>query len=95
MEQFFNALVDNFVPIFASTVGVLVIVLGRGLIKKYCDKLDIETKTRLDDMVTNITQQGVAFAEQWAKNRNKQLPESIKTQGDEKMHKAMEYVILH
>lgn len=87
-----DVLIENFIPIIASIFGTVIVVLLRGLTKKYGGKLDIETKQRLDDLVASLTHQGVAYAEQWAKNRSKQLPEGQSVGGNEKLHKAMSFI---
>lgn len=92
MEQVLNVVIEHLGPILASLIGALLLFVVRGFTKKYGDKLDIETKMKLDDLLSNLTQQGVALAEQWAKNRNKQLPEGTTVPGNEKLHKAMEFV---
>lgn len=87
--EYLNIFIENFVPIIASILGTVLLVLVKGLIGKYAKKLDVETQGRLENLLSDLTQQGVAYAEQWAKNRNKQ---GAKVPSNEKLHKAMEYI---
>jgi hypothetical protein len=84
-----NVALEHLGPIIAGILGTVLLALARGLMKKYGAKVDIETKSRLDTMVTNLTQQGVTFAEQWAKNRKKT---GALIEGEQKLHKAMEFI---
>lgn len=85
-----DAVISNLGPILIGIVSVVFLALSTGLIKKYCAKLDIESKAKVEEMLFNITQQAVGYAEQWAKNKAKTTNE--KAQSPEKLHKAMEFI---
>lgn len=89
MEELLSAVLEHLGPIIIGVLGTLVAYYARLLVKKHGDKLDVETKAKLDEMITSLTSQGVAFAEQWAKNKAK---DGGRVPGNEKLHKAMEYV---
>ncbi len=92
MEGLLTGFLEHMAPIIFSILGTVAIVLTRQVLKKYGTKLDFEVKQRADDLVASLTHQGVAFAEQWAKNKAKSLPEGIKVDSTDKLHIAMEYM---
>lgn len=87
--EFLTIFAEHFVPILATVLGTVLTVLLSGLVKKFGSKLDVETKERLDSLIGGITHQGVAYAEQWAKNLKKSGTEVASNQ---KLYKAMEYI---
>ena len=92
MEQTLNTLIEHFVPILASVISGVLLFLIQGLSKKYGKKLDVETRQRAEDLLSSFVQQGVTLAEQWAHNRNKQLPDGERTPGQAKLEVALEYI---
>ncbi len=92
MEALLTGFLENLLPIILSILGTAIVVLGRGLVKKYGTKLDIETRQRTDDLIASLTHQGVAIAEQWAKRKAKTLGVGDKVEETEKLHMAMEYI---
>jgi len=76
-----------------NIVVLFILYYSKKLITKYGEKLDTETASRLQDLVTNSIAQGCAFAEQWAKNIEKGLEADQKVASSEKLLKAIEYAL--
>lgn len=90
MEAFLSALLEHFAPIVLSLVSIAVLVFIKGMSKKYGNKIDVEIRDLLDKLFTQITQQGIAYAEQWAKNYAKNHGQS--PSGSEKFDAAFKYI---
>ncbi len=89
MEVLLAGLLEHLVPILITIVSGVLLTLVRGVVKKYGVRLDMETQARAEAVLTDLVQQGVTFAEQYAKN---EVKKGIMTGGQTKMMKALEYV---
>jgi hypothetical protein len=89
MEALLASLLEHIVPIIIAIISGILLALIRGAIKKYGAKLDVETQARTEALLSDLVQQGVTFAEQWAKNEAKK--QNV-VGGSAKLSKAMEYI---
>jgi hypothetical protein len=89
MEVLLAGLLEHIVPILITVISGVLLTLIRGAIKKYGAKLDIETQARAEALLSDLVQQGVTYAEQWAKNESKR---QNAVGGSAKLSKAMEYI---
>lgn len=90
LEQF-NAIFYEALPAILSVV-LPVAALGIGLlVRKYTSKLDTDTQVQLDGIVSELVEQGVLYAEQWAKNKRR--AEKEKPDGQEKLREATAFVV--
>lgn len=92
MEQYLVLALENLSPIIIGVVSTALLVLVRGLIKKHKDKLGLELTVIGEDLLNSTVQQGVALAEQWAKNKAKTLEEGNKPDGNDKLHQAVKFI---
>jgi hypothetical protein len=78
-------------PSLIAIVAFAILALARSFLKKYGARLDVETKLASQDFINNIVVQGVALAEQWAKNMETEYKE--KPVSNDKLLKAAQYII--
>lgn len=89
MELFLAGLLEHIVPILITLISGILLKLIHGAVKKYGAKLDVETQARAEALLSDLVQQGVTYAEQYAKNEARR---QNAVGGSAKLNKAMEYV---
>ena len=94
MEQYLDLFYKYFLPILITAGAGILLYLIRGLVKKYGTKLGVETQNKLSELIGTSVAQGVAFAEQWAKARQKELGDNLKVSSQDKLAKAIEFVLV-
>ena len=77
-------------PATLSLLVVIVPVLLVYLGKKLGDSIDANTKAKLNEFVNTVVLEGVYYADQLAKQRQK---EGLKPTGNEKLDTAVRYVV--
>jgi len=85
-----SAIFWNLVPIIATIATPIILLLARHYVAKVTSKLDVENQHIYLDTVTEIVQQGITFAEQVSKKKQKELEY---VDGNDKLFTATKYVI--
>jgi len=67
MESFFVSMLEHLGPIALVLIGSTLVYLVRQFMKKYGIKLDVEIKNLTEVLLIQFVQEGIAYAEQWAK----------------------------
>lgn len=93
MEQYLQLFYQYILPALITTVGGILLYVIKGLLNKYGAKLGLETQGKLAELLQSSVAQGVAYAEQWAKNRQKELGDVTKVASQDKLAKAIEFVL--
>lgn len=89
MELFLAGLLEHIVPILITLISGILLKIIHGAVKKYGGRLDVETQARAEALLSDLVQQGVTYAEQYAKNEARR---QNAVGGSAKMNKALEYV---
>lgn len=89
MEVLLAGALEHIVPILITVISGILLKLIHSAVKKHGAKLDVETQARAEALLSDLVQQGVTYAEQYAKNEAKR---QNAVGGSAKLNKAMEYV---
>ena len=77
-------------PVLISLAVPTAMVLATWLAKKLSSKLDVEFQSAMNDFIMGLVTQGVAHAEQLAKQKEK---ENEEVHGEDKLYLAINYVL--
>ena len=90
MESFnlvLSSLLPLLIAILVPSIGVLVVYFGR----KLSNNLDQKNSILLNSLLTDIATQAIVYAEQMARNYEKQSQEAVG--GEDKLAAAMDYAM--
>ena len=91
METFLVSFLEHFGPIVLAFVSVIFIFTIKKVAEKYGYKVDVEVKNLTEALLMQIVQNGISYAEQWAKNYVAKT--DVKSAGAEKLDIAFRFIV--
>lgn len=93
IDDIIQLFLNNTASCVLTILAVLAVYYTRVLVKKFGNKLDAETQSKIQDIISSSVAQSCSYAEQWAKNIQKELGNNQKVSGYDKLLKALEYAV--
>ena len=90
-HPYLSLILQNLFPVIASLLCIVLFPLIRLVLQKIDAKYDLHLSAMANDQTDALLQKGIAFAEEWARNKVK-IDASKIPSGAEKMDKAIKFV---
>lgn len=90
-HPYLSLILQHLFPVIASLLCIVLFPLVRLVLKKIDAKFDLNLSTLANDQTNALLKKGIAFAEEWARNKVKIDPTKVPS-GAEKMDKAIKFV---